>query len=106
MKSVRGGTHTTLTETAEQVVSVLEKIAGVTMISPGIISKNGSRGGTRYLTAVFTTAGMELIISGQGVQKVAVHCNPKDTGRIYTELMSHKKLSAFTGKTRNKKPGV
>ncbi len=106
MKSIRGGTHTTLTETAALVVTTLEKIPGVSLISPGIISKSSSKGGKRFVTAVFTNAGMELIISGQGVQKVAVHCSPKDTNRIYIELSAHKKLSAFSFNTRDKKPGI
>ncbi len=106
MKSLRGGTHTTLTETAEQVITVLEKINGVTLISPGIITKNSSRGGKRHVTAVYTNAGMELIISGQGVQKVAVHCDTTHAHAIYLSLKSHKKLSLFTFKHRDKKPGV
>lgn len=106
MKKLRGGTHTTLTDTAELVVHVLEKIPGVTMISPGVISNTRSKGSTRFVTAVFTTAGMELIISGQGIQKVAVHCNPLDAQVIFTTLSSHKKLSLITFKTRKRKPGV
>lgn len=106
MKNLRGGTHTTLTDTAELVVHVLEKIPGVTMISPGIISAHRSRGGERFVTAVFTTAGMELLISGQGIQKVAVHCNPLDAQVIFTALSTHKKLSLITFKTRERKPGV
>ena len=104
--NVRAGTHTTLTETAELVVSILEKIPGITKISPGVITKGNPKGGKRHVTAVFTNAGMELIISGQGVQKVAAHCDPKETARIYTELTKHKKLTAFSFKTRDKKPGV
>jgi hypothetical protein len=106
MKNIRGGTHTTLTETAALVVLVLEKIPGVSLISPGIISKSSSKGGKRFVTAVFTNAGMELIITGQGVQKVAIHSDPKDTSRIYKELTTHKKLGAFSFSTRDKKPGV
>jgi hypothetical protein len=106
MKHLRGGTHTTLTETAELVVTVLEKIEGVTLISPGIITKNSSRGGKRHVTAVYTNAGMELIITGQGVQKIAVHCKSIDTTPIYKSLQSHKKLSLFSFKTRDKKPGI
>jgi hypothetical protein len=106
MTNLRAGTHTTLTETAELVVRALETIPGVTKISPGIITKNSRKGGNRHVTASFTNAGMELIISGQGVQKVAVHCSPNDTSRIYSELKDHKKLAAFAFKTRDKKPGV
>ncbi len=106
MKSLRGGTHTTLTETAELVVKTLETIPGVTKISPGIISKNGGRTGKSFVTVVFTNAGFELIITGQGVQKVAVHAEPGDTSRIFKELSTHKKLKGLTFKTRDRKPGI
>ena len=106
MANLRGGTHTTLTETAETVVQVLEKIPGVTLVSPGIITKRSSRGTKRHITGVFTNAGMELIISGQGVQKVAAHCNPEIAPHIFNSLALHKKLSQFTFKTRERKPGV
>ncbi len=106
MKNIRGGTHSTLTETAELVVSVLEKIPGVTLISPGIITQNGGRSGKNYITAVFTNAGMELIITGQGVQKVAVHCEPTASLDIFKALKTHKRLTALTFKTRDRKPGI
>jgi hypothetical protein len=106
MKNPFGGTHTTLTETAEEVVSVLKRIPGVSTISPGLITKSSGRSGTRYITAVFTNAGMELIISGQGVQKVAVHCNPDLAPHIFSALSAHKKLSSFSFKTRARKPGI
>jgi hypothetical protein len=106
MKSLRGGTHTTLTETADLVVRALETIPGVTKISPGIIAKNGGRTGKSFVTVVFTNAGFELIITGQGVQKVAVHTEPKDVGRIYIELSNHKKLKGITFKNRDRKPGI
>jgi hypothetical protein len=105
-KKLRGGTHTTLTETAALVVSVLERIPGVTMISPGIITKSGSRTGKRYITAVFTNAGMELIISGQSIQKVAVHCAPPLAPHIFATLRNHKKLQGIIGKTRERRPGI
>lgn len=106
MKHIRGGTHTTLTETAVEIVRILEKIPEVTLISPGIISKDRSKSGTRIVTAVFTTAGMELLISGQGIQKVAVHCNPQHAKEIFTTLSKHKKLPHFIFKTRERKPGM
>lgn len=106
MTHIRGGTHTTLTETAKLVVQILEKIPGVTMISPGIISNARSKSGIRYVTVVFTTAGLELLISGQGVQKVAVHCDNSESSRIFKTLSTHKKLSFMTFKTRDRKPGV
>jgi hypothetical protein len=106
MSKLRGGTHTTLTETAEAVVEILEKIPGVTMLSPGIITQRQSRNGKRRVTGVFTNAGMELLISGQGVQKVAVHCHPEIAPHIFTALSQHKKLALFIFKTREKRPGV
>jgi hypothetical protein len=106
MANLRGGTHTSLTETAELVVKVLETIRGVTKISPGIISKNSGRTGKSFVTVVFTNAGFELIITGQGVQKVAVHAEPKDAGDIYRSLSTHKKLTGLTFKTRDRRPGI
>ena len=106
MKNIRGGTHTTLTETAKQVVTILERIPGVTNISPGIITKSTSRSGKRYVAGAFTNAGLELIISGQSVQKVAVHCNPDLAPHIFHSLSLHKKLAEFSFKTRVKKPGI
>jgi hypothetical protein len=106
MTTLRGGTHTTLTETAKLVVQTLKTIPGVTKISPGIISQNTRKGGKRHVTGSFTNAGMELIISGQGSQKVAVHCNPDLAIHIFNALASQKKLSAFSFKTRERKPGI
>ena len=106
MTNLRGGTHTTLTETAELVVGVLEKIPGVTLISPGIITQGQSRSGKRRVTGVFTNAGMELIVSGQGIQKVAVHCNSDLAPHIFNSLSTHKKLSLYTFKTRERRPGI
>lgn len=106
MRKLRGGTHTTLTETAEEVVGILEKIPGVTMLSPGIITQRQSKNGKRRVTGVFTNAGMELLISGQGVQKVAVHCNPELAPHIFKSLSLHKKLNLYIFKTREKRPGV
>lgn len=99
----RGRSHTTLTDTAKEVVTVLEKIPGVKMIAPGLI--DGKRNSNkRHITAVFTTAGMELIISGQGVQKVAVHTE-RDAGTVFTALKDSKHLTHFTFKSRDRKPG-
>ena len=106
MKNLRGGTHTTLTETAALVVRILEGIPGVTRISPGIIAKNGGRTGQSYVTAVFTNAGLELIITGQGVQKVAVHCAESDARQILQSLRNNKRLAALQFKTRERKPGI
>jgi len=106
MPKPRGKEHTTLTETAKEVVRVLERMSGVKMIAPGEIRTNGRKGaGARFVTAVYTTAGMELIISGQSVQKVAVHTtiNPK---KLFIAMKEHKKLKNFTFKERERKPGI
>jgi hypothetical protein len=104
MSKPRGSEHTTLTQTAALVVKELKKISGVKMIAPGEISTStGSRGGKRYITIVYTTAGCELIITGQSVQNVAVHIeNPK---RIYTNLKNTKTLREFIFKERSRLPG-
>lgn len=106
MAKHRGREHTTLTETATEVVKVLQRLAGVKMIAPGEIKTNGRKGpGARFVTAVYTTAGMELIISGQSVQKVAVHTqrNPR---AIFKALQAEKKLKLFTFKERDRKPEI
>ena len=103
MARKRGSTHTTLTETATAVVKVLEKVPTIKMIAPGII--DARRSGPRHITVVHTTAGFELIISGQGVQKVAVHttAGSKDLVKL---LKTHKSLAHFTVKERVRKPGI
>jgi len=106
MPKPRGKEHTTLTETAQEIVRILERMPGVKMIAPGEIKTNSRKGaGARFVTAVYTTAGMELIISGQSVQKVAVHTdgNPKT---IFKTLKEHKKMRNFNFKQRERMPGV
>ncbi len=105
MPKPRGREHTTLTETATEVVHVLKGITGVTMIAPGIIKSNTKASGKRFVTAVFTTSGMELIISGQSVQKVAVHAAQSETGAIFNALRAHKRLAHIHFKSRERKPG-
>lgn len=104
MSKPRGREHTTLTETAAVVVKELKKIPGIKMIAPGEISTaRSSRSGKRYITVVYTTAGCQLIISGQSVQNVAVHTsNPQS---IYTELQKTKTLREFIFKERSRLPG-
>jgi hypothetical protein len=105
MARKRGSSHTTLTETADQVVRVLEKQPGIKMIAPGII--DAKRNGLRYITAVYTTAGFELIISGTGVQKVAVHlAEPLKARHLISTLKRHKTLQLFSWNERDKKPGL
>lgn len=104
MPTPRGRSHTTLTETAREVVSALEKYPGIKMIAPGQITGRNNTA-KRHVTAVFTTAGMELIISGQGVQKVAVHTT-SDARVIFDQLQTAKKLQHFSFSSRERKPGI
>ena len=105
MTKPRGKSHTTLTETADSVVRVLEKMSGIKMIAPGII--DAKRNGKRFVTTVYTRAGFELIISGTGVQKVAVHLvDPQNASQIITELKTQKTLKLFSWNARDKKPGI
>jgi hypothetical protein len=107
MPKPRGTEHTTLTETANEVVAVLKKLPGVKMIGPGIIKTNSRKGaGSRFVTIVYTSAGFELIISGQSVQKVAVHVEKSDIKAIIIALQSHKRLKNFEFKHRDRKPGI
>lgn len=104
MPKPRGQEHTTLTETAQAVVREVMKISGVKMIAPGEISTTSrNKSGRRFVTIVYTAAGCELIITGQGVQKVAVHI---DNGRrLMAELSGAKSLRDFAFKERERKPG-
>jgi len=105
MPKPRGREHSTLTETAKQVVSEVKKIPGVKMIAPGEISvTKGSGGGKRFVTVVYTSAGCELIISGQSTQKVAIHMEKPQ--QIISYLKQSKTLRDFNFKERDKKPGI
>ena len=104
MPKPRGREHTTLTETAAQVVKELYKIPGIKMIAPGEISTGSKRGGKRYITLVETTSGCELIITGQSVQKVAVHTS--NVKAIIPSLKQTKTLRDFSFAQRSRKPGV
>jgi hypothetical protein len=107
----RGREHTTLTETATLVVDELLKVANgrIKMIAPGEIS-TGARGrsGQRFVTVAETTAGFSLIITGQSVQKVAVHVTgdaaqaAKISGEIFAALQKSKSLRDFTLKYRTR----
>lgn len=106
MAKNRGREHTTLTETAAEVVRVLERLSGVKMIAPGEINTNSRKGsGSRFVTVVYTNPGFELIISGQSVQKVAVHTEAEPT-LVVAELKAHKRLQNFMFKERERKPGM
>ena len=104
MPKPRGREHTTLTETASLVVKELYKIPGIKMIAPGEIKTGSKRGGKRFITMVRTASGCELIITGQSVQKVAVHCQNPD--QVLRELTQTKTLRDFSFAQRDRKPGV
>lgn len=90
MPKPRGREHTTLTQTATIVVRELKKCPGIKMIAPGEITTSGRRTtGKRHLTMTLTSAGLQLLITGQSVQKVAVHCDaPHEVIRILTTAKS------------------
>lgn len=100
MKPKRSKEHTTLTESSAEILRILEKIPGIKNISPGII--DAKRSGDRHVTAVYTTAGMILIISGQGVQKIAVHTHT-DPRPIFATLKAHKRLKNYVFHERERK---
>lgn len=94
MPKPRGREHTTLTETAELLVHELKRLPGIKMIAPGII--DAKRSGKRYITAVYTSAGIHFIVSGTGVQKIAVHLTDATTGpKLVSELKNAKALKQF-----------
>jgi len=104
MPKPRGREHTTLTETAAIVVTELKKLPGIKMIAPGEIKPASRRSGARRLTASFTTAGLELQVTGQSAQRISVH-TPHPT-LIYQHLKNAKSLKDFAFKSRERKPGI
>ncbi len=105
MPKPRGRRHTTLTETAVLVVRTLQKLPDITMIAPGEIRTAARGRSARHLTVVATRAGFELIITGQGVQKVAVH-STLSPSEFIARLQSEKSLAGFTIASRERKPGI
>jgi hypothetical protein len=101
----RGREHTTLTETSQQVVYVLKQLSGIKMIAPGEIRQR--RANSRHITIIRTRAGFELLISGQGVQKVAVHTDSEEVTRECIKLLqTDKNLKNFAVSVRERLPGV
>jgi monoamine oxidase len=105
MPKPRGREHSSLTETAGAVVYELKKISGIKMIAPGEIRTNKKSSSTRYVTASYTAGGFELLISGQSIQKVAIHTEG-DPRIIFATLKTSKKLQGFIFKERERKPGI
>ena len=106
MRIKRAGDHTTLTETSERVVAALARLSVPFRLSPGEIRQNRRRGGLNFLTIVKTNAGLELIISGQGSQKVALLCEKAVQGALIASLKTSKHLHDFTIKVRERRPGI
>ncbi|MCA9365592.1 hypothetical protein KC723_01740 [Candidatus Kaiserbacteria bacterium] len=105
MSKHRGREHTTLTETAATVVRELKKIPNIKMIAPGEIKTTSRRkSGTRHITCVHTNAGLDLIITGQSVQKVSVHTD--DSIKVVMSIRMAKSLRDFAIKERERKPGI
>tara|TARA_B100000508_G_scaffold31981_1_gene24581 strand:+ start:19522 stop:19839 length:318 start_codon:yes stop_codon:yes gene_type:complete len=105
MPKQRGREHTTLTETAALVVRELGKTPTITMIAPGEIKTTSRRkAGKRFVTFVRTNAGLELIITGQSVQKVAVHTDTPDL--VIENLAQSKTLREFLFAERERQPGI
>lgn len=101
----RGRAHTSLTETATLVVRELTKLPHITLIAPGEIRVTKRRkSGRRHVTGVITNAGLELIITGQSVQRVAVHTS--DPAAVLEHLKTAKSLRDFAVATRERKPGI
>lgn len=106
MPKPRGREHSSLTETAVLIVHELTKIPGVKMIAPGEIRPNAKkRGGSKFVTTTYTTGGFELLISGQAVQKVAVHTT-SDPKLIIDQLKNSKQLRNITFSERERMPGI
>jgi hypothetical protein len=104
MPKPRGREHTSLTETAALVVRELQKLPNIKMIAPGEIRTNSKRGGKRFVTFVYTTPGLELLISGQSVQKVSIHTTESEM--VVAALKNTKSLKDFVFSSRERKPGV
>lgn len=105
MSKPRGREHSTLTETADTVVRELVKISGIKMIAPGEIRSNKRSASGRFITCVYTTAGFELIVSGQSTQKISVHTT-NDAKNVFSILTTSKKLKDFIFKERERKPEI
>lgn len=73
------------------------------MIAPGEIRTNARGASGRFVTCVYTTAGFELIVSGQSAQKIAVHTSTNPY-HIFATLKTSKKLREFVFKERERKP--
>ena len=95
--------HTSVTEAASEVLSVVRTLAEIKRISPGEIRQNKGNG-ARRLTITHTNAGLDLLITGDAVQKVAVST---ESPREVTEFIKNsKELRRFSVTERERKPGI
>lgn len=75
------------------------------MIAPGEISTTSrKKSGKRFITFVETPGGFEMIITGQSVQKVAVHAD--NIQPIIIALQQTKTLREFSFSQRKRLPGT
>lgn len=102
MPKPRGREHTTLTQTAQLVVRELQKVSAIKMIAPGEIkTTKRNKSGKRHITATVTNAGLQLIITGQSVQRVAVHTDTPTL--VWKHLENAKSLRDFAFSFRTKR---
>ncbi len=105
MVKPRGRQHTTLTETAQKVVRIIQKHPGIKMIAPGEIAPTRSR--SQRITITCIKAGLALSVCGNGIQKVAIHTSsPQIATSLADVLKSHPDLQEFTISERVREPGV
>lgn len=104
-KKKRGGTHTTLIGAAQLVVREIDRLPEylVKRVSPGVIS-DPSRSGSRHLTFIYTNVGIEMLISGDGVQTVSVHTDHPQ--QVTTALREARRLKNFAFHERERRPGA
>ncbi len=75
------------------------------MIAPGEIAT--SRSASRRITIAYTSSGLQLTISGQGIQRVAVHnINQAASSRVAAAITNAKPLRDFIIAEREVRPGV
>lgn len=96
--------HSTVTDSAAQVIGVLRKLPDVKRIAPGQIKQSQKKGGKKFLTLVHTNAGLEMIVTGNSVQKVTVFT--ENSKKVAAALLKSKDLQPFTITERERRPGI
>jgi hypothetical protein len=75
------------------------------MIAPGEIASK--RSNSRRCTISYTAAGLDISVSGQGTQKIAVHTESETAAKqVATLLRTDKRLRHFSFSERERKPGI